>query len=370
MKEKWAGIYGHNQNREILQYIINSSNVPHALLFSGKEGIGKDFVAIRFAQLLNLKTAPNSLHDQIYSGISTFNEPYIKFIFPLPRGKNEDDNSSPFEKLTASEVDEIKNEILKKIINPYYHIKIDKANAIKINSIRDINKFLSLAHDFSYYRVILISDAHLMNEPSQNALLKNLEEPPDKVIFILTTSYPDLLRETIRSRCWSMYFSPLSESDVCKILVEHFKIEKNLAEEVSIFADGSITLANKLLDAGFRELKTKTINFLRNALGKKFSSAYNEIGEFLKNSDSDGLNLFIHMIITWLNDLQKQRIFNDKFFFTDYQDTLEKFNKKYPKADIQNLVYKLDRLGSLISNNINQNLIAMNMIYNISLLTK
>lgn len=371
MKEDWAGIYGHKHNREILQNLITNSKVlPHALLFSGKEGIGKDFVAIRFAQLINLKTAPKSLHEQIYSGISNLNEPYLKYIFPLPRGKNEEDDSGPFEKLTPSDVEEIKIELQKKITNPYYHINLEKANTIKISSIRDISKFLSLMHDLSYYRIVLISDAHLMNETSQNALLKNLEEPPEKVIFILTTPYPDLLRETLRSRCWSLYFAPLSNSDVSKILIEYFNIEKNLAEEVSIFSDGSIILANKLLEIGFRELKSKTINFLRNALGKRLNSAYTEIADLIKNSNSEGLSLFIHMIITWLNDLQKERISSNKIFFSDYKETLEKFNKKFPQANIQELVSKIDRLGSLINNNINQNLIALNMIFNLSSLTK
>ncbi len=370
MQDRWAGIYGHKHNREVLDTIIRTAQVPHAFLFSGKDGIGKEFIAIRFAQLVNKAIAPPYLHDQITNSIASLKEPFIKYIFPLPRGRNEEDNSSPFEKLSDNEINEIKNELQKKIINPYYHINLEKANNIKVTSIRDINRFLALQHESSYYRFILITDAHLMNEISQNALLKNLEEPPERIIFILTTPFPDLLRETIRSRCWAMHFTPLSNSDVSKILTEYFKVEKDLADEVSVFSDGSISLANKLLELGFRDLKGRTISFLRYSLGKKFSLAYNEISDFLKSAETNDLKLFIYLIISWLNDLQKYRASTYHFFFDDHKETLEKFNKKFPKANINDLVVKLDRFNSLLENNINPNLIAMNMIYNIASITK
>jgi DNA polymerase III subunit delta' len=370
MDEKWTGIYGHHHNREVLDRIINTSKIPHALLFIGKQGVGKDFFALRLAQLINKKLSQIEEQPRIILGLAHLNEPYIKYIFALPRGKNETDESSPYEKLNSDELEEIKEELNKKILNPYHHIQLAKVNNIKISSIRDINKFLSLQFDVSYYRIVLISDAHMMNETSQNALLKNLEEPPENVIFILTTQYPELLRETIRSRCWSLYFSPLSTADLSKILEEYFNIEKDLAEEVSVFSDGSVTTANQLIEHDFRRLKSKTINFLRYSLGKKFHSAYSEVSSILNEGDTSSLKLFIQMIITWLNDLQTHRTAREDFFYMDYKETLEKFNKKFPKSNIHDLVFKLDYLSSLVENNINPNLLIMNMINNISALTK
>lgn len=370
MDENWTGIYGHHHNREVLDRIIHTSKIPHALLFVGKQGVGKEFFAIRLAQLINKKSGPIEQQQKIISGLAHFNEPFIKYIFALPRGKNETDDSSPYEKLNFDELEEIKDELNKKILNPYYHIQLAKANNIKVSSIRDINKFLSLQFDLSYYRFVLISDAHMMNETSQNALLKNLEEPPEKVIFILTTQYPELLRETIKSRCWSLYFSPLTISDLSKILVGYFSVEKDLAEEVSVFSDGSVTTANQLIDHDFRALKSKTISFLRYSLGKKFHSAYSEVSSLLREGDVSSLKLFIQMIITWLNDLQRHRTSGEDFFYTDYKETLEKFNYKFPKSNIHDLVFKLDYLSSLVEKNINPNLLLMNMIYNISSITK
>ena len=136
---------------------------------------------------------------------------------PLPRGKSETDQNDPYEKLSDDEIELINSEFQKKSKNLFYKIQIPRANFIKISSIRDIKKFLSLNYDDVKYRVILVSQAHLMNEESQNALLKNLEEPPDGVIFILCTPYPEKLRETIRSRCWKINFQPLENETIAKI---------------------------------------------------------------------------------------------------------------------------------------------------------
>lgn len=370
MDDNWAGIYGHHQNREVLNRIINTSKIPHAFLFIGKQGIGKDFFAIRLAQFITKIFSSKEEQQQIISGLSHLSEPYVKYIFALPRGKYENDESNPYEKLSLDDLDEIKEELNKKVSNPYYQIQLAKANAIKVNSIRAINKFLSLQFDASCHRFVIISNAHLMNETSQNALLKNLEEPPESVIFILTTPYPELLRETIRSRCWALYFSPLSESEVSNILIDYFNVTKDLAEEVSIFSDGSVYTAIQLIDHDFRTLKSKTISFLRFTLGKKMNPAYSEISSILNDGDISSLKLFIQMIITWLNDLQRYRSQRKDLFYKDYKDTLEKFNHKYPRSDIHETVFKLDYLNSLLENNINPNLIVMNMIFSISSLIK
>lgn len=370
MNAFWDNIYGHKNNKEIINRILTSSAIPHAFLFIGKQGIGKDYFAIQFAKSITRNLSPQQNQQQILNGLTKLSEPYLKFIFSLPRGKNEIDESNPYEKLTADELDEIRKEIQKKILNPYHRIQLNKANTIKVSSIRDINKFLSLQFEESFYRFILISDAHLMNETSQNALLKNLEEPPDKVIFILTTPYPDLLRETIRSRCWSLFFNPLSTGDITSILIEFYKVDKSLARDVAAFSDGSISNAIQLLDNDFKTLINKTINFLRYALGRKFHSAYAEMLDIMDVSDTLRLKLLIQMIIIWLNDLQKFKYHRQDFYFSDYVETLDKFNKKFPRPDISNIVFKLDYLSSLVQKNINPNLLAANVIYTISGLTK
>ncbi len=365
----WEGIAGQDKVKELLTSFINTDRIPHALLFQGNEGVGKDYVSIKFADALNLSYSSNNT-SFISKQIASLREPYIKFIYPLPRGKNETESDDPYEKLSVDEIDNIREELGKKAGNPYYQISLSNANAIKINSIRDIKKFLSLEFTDLKYRVVIISNAHLMNEPSQNALLKNLEEPPSGVVFILTTSQPSRLRETILSRCWIINFGPLSKENVVQILINRFSIENSLAEEVALFSGGSLTKALTLLNNDFKELKDKTFRILRYSFGAKFHSALSEFDQLMVNNDKEGIRIIIEMIITWLNDLQRFKHIQSDYFFVDYAETFEKFNSRYPKNEINHIITKLDQLSSSIGNNVNTKIICLDLVFLLSSIIK
>jgi len=366
MDINWDDLHGQDSVKILLTKLIDSSNIPHAFLFQGIDGVGKDFTAFKFAENLNAKFLDEKTFLNIRNQISNLSEPFIKYIVPLPRGKNEIDSSGPIEKLSEEDIQIIHEEFKKKIINPYYKISIPKANNIKVSSIRDIKKFISVNFSDVKFRVIIISDAHFMNEEAQNALLKNLEEPPDGIIFILTTPFPEYLRETIRSRCWNIHFNPLSNVELKEVLISRFDIDGDLSTEIAPFANGSVLNALKLLDNDFEELLDRTISFLRYSFGHKYNSAYDEISSYLYESDPESIRLLIQMIITWLNDLQKFKIGSDDIYFSKYKETLLKFNSRFPSVNLGNLVFKLDRLSSIISNNINLNVIAINLILNVA----
>jgi DNA polymerase III subunit delta' len=368
MNINWSGVYGQEPTKEILSQLIQSSQIPHAFLFSGADGIGKYFLALRFAQ--NLNSHENSEKASFISNqILNLTEPFIKYVIPLPRGKNETDSSGPVEKLNPDEIQELKSELKKKIKNPYYRISLERANIIKISSIREIGKFLSLNYSDVQYRFILISDAHLMNEESQNALLKNLEEPPGGVIFILLTAYPDLLRETIRSRCWNINLQPLKNEEIYKILTEYFGVSENIAGDVSSFADGSATRAIELIENNFENIKEKTISFMRFSFGGKFNSALNEVSQYLSENDSASVKLLIKMIISWLNDILKYRLSVDNIYFKSHRETIEKFNKKFPEVELNEAIRNIDYLSSTVKNNVNLNTICLNLILELASIT-
>ena len=362
-------IHGQERVKNILSNFNSTSKIPHALLFTGLEGVGKEAIAVRFAQLVNSVLLGVNEKERVLKLISNFSEPYLKYILPLPRGKNETESDGPTDKLSKDEIDLLREEFRKKIDNPYYTLSLHKANTIKINSIREIKKNLSLDFSDIAYRFIIITSAHLMNEASQNALLKNLEEPPEGVIFILITSYPKRLRETIRSRCWNINFDPLSLDDIVNILVENFEVDRKSAELVAPFSGGSVSTALKLFEMDIQFLSEKTISILRYSFGRKYHSAFEEFKSLLADKSAENIQLIIRMIITWLNDLQKHKLHIDHFFFNQHKETLEKFNSKFPDVDLKDTVFQIDRLSSYIKNNINVNLLTANIIFELSALT-
>lgn len=362
-------IYGQTKAVETLRKIYESGKIPHALLFHGNEGVGKHFTAVEFVKLLNSNPSDNKSADSLIK-ISKLNEPYVKYVFPLPRGKGESNDNTATEKLSQETLEQISSEIEKKSKNPYYSFTIEKANNIKINSIRDIRKFVSYNFDDIKYRVILISDAHKMNTEAQNALLKNLEEPPPGFIFILSTPYKDRLLPTIASRCWHIHFNPLTPELIEQILLKYFDFSEFEVKKVSSFSNGSVNEAVKLLNKDFDELLNKTITILRYSLGKRYNTAINALNELASDKSLDSYKQILFLISNWFNDVNKNRFNRDEKYPAEYIDTLAKFNEKFGNSDLASVIKKINLLESSTDKNVNLNLISLNIILELASIAK
>lgn len=368
MSTIWDNVFEQEKAKNILSKMFDERRVPHAFLFTGPEGVGKYFTALQFAKMLN--TSPDDANSlRITNKISSLQEPYIKLVFPMPRGKGEAADDSATEKLSQEIIDSINEEIQNKIINPYHKITIKNANTIKINSVREIRKYITTTTDYINYRFILILDAHLMNETAQNAILKSLEEPPEGIIFVFITSDLERLLPTIKSRCWQIIFEPLSSQSVSEILSKHFSVEKSLADKVSILSEGSPLIALELIANQFELILEKTISILRYSLAKKYHSAYKELSDFIKNSTNHSIVTLSRMIKLWLNDVIKNRHSIFQYYFVDYVETLSKFNSKFHTADINRIFYSLDNLEKLQIKNANLNVVNLNLIFEIASLS-
>ena len=368
MSEIWDVIFEQEKAKNILSKMFEERRVPHAFLFSGPDGIGKYFTALQFAKMIN-SSPHNGTSDLILQKISSLQEPYVKLVIPLPRGKGEVSDDSATDKLSQDVIDSITDEIRKKIVNPYYKISLKNANTIKINSVREIRKYIITTTDEINYRFILIQDAHLMNETAQNAILKSIEEPPEGIIFVFITSDAERLLPTIKSRCWQLNFEPLSSDAVAVILVKHFGIEKTLAEKVALMSEGSPLIALELIDNQFELILEKTISILRFSLARKYHSAYKELSDFIRANSGQSIVTLSRMIKTWLNDVLKNRHSIFQYYFTDYVETLEKFNSKFHSADINRIFYSLDNLEKLQIKNANLNVVSLNLIFEIASLS-
>ncbi len=362
MHNLFLELKGQERASKILTEIYKSRRIPNALLFSGIEGIGKHYSAIQFLKLLNL----NSTSEILNKKIENLSEPYIKLIFPLPRGKNETNNDPPTTKLPTAIISEIQEQIKLKANNPYHKIHIEKANNIKINSIREINKIVSLNFDEIKYRGIIISEAHKMSIEAQNAFLKNLEEPPKGIIYILITSEPDKLLTTIKSRCWHINFDPLQPDIIANILNQYFSLEQKDFKYALPFSQGSVTKALFLLENDINLYLEKTITILRYSLGKKYNTAYEEFAEIIESKSIVAFQILVDLIITWFNDSLKQKYKIKELKFYDNIETLEKFNIKFNKVNINKIIDKLVVLRNSIRNNVSLNLLAMNVIFEIA----
>ena len=356
---------GQKEALENLHRLVNSNRVPHAFIFSGKAGIGKHLAALEFADLINSKGSNNP--DFLRSRIFKLEEPFVKFIFPLPRIKGEKNDDPPYEKLTPAHIDEVRKELEEKIENPYHKIKIEKANNIKINSILDLKKFVSFGYDEIKYRVIILSDAHLMRTEAQNALLKTLEEPPEGFIFILLTDKPEKLVATIHSRCWTIDFHPLPDNAIGEVVEKYFGVEdKRKIELAASFAEGSALNAIALLNVDIEKYLDDVITVLRYSLGGRFYTALTTFNKILDTWGAEYFKQTLRLFLYWLRDAKGNRIGIEKYYFKKYKDTFEKFNSGYAFAPLEETYSKIDYYLNLSDTQVNLNLIALNTIFELS----
>src|SRR5207302_1808057 len=117
-------------------------------------------------------------------------------------------------------------------------------------------------------RVIIISEADMMNVQAQNAFLKSLEEPHANTLIILTSSNPSRLTATILSRAQDVRFDLLSPQEIAEALIERDGLERKQAEFLSRLAGGSYSAARGLVNEDINALRAQVVQLLRAGLDK------------------------------------------------------------------------------------------------------
>ena len=204
-------LIGHKKQKKLLKELAGSDNIPHNLLFTGPEEVGKKRAAIEFIKSLNCENE---------TGCGS-----CKTCREIETGRHGD------------------------------LMIIDDNEEIKIDQIRDLQKRLSLTGmSKDSYKVAVIDDAHLLNRQAQACLLKTLEEPKGKALIILVTDKPNTLLDTILSRMWSVKFS-FVETELIKEELISRGAEKDEANKLAKLSFSKPGLAIKLFENNDFKLK-------------------------------------------------------------------------------------------------------------------
>jgi len=182
-----------------LKKIIKNKSFANGYIFYGAEGLGKKQTALQFIKEIFKQSSPS---ENIEERITNNNHPDFLIIEPDSLLTTKSSGSFDLEKTIKS-----------------------GSEIIKIAQIRNIKTFLSQKSINSEKKIVLIIDAHLLNEAASNCLLKTLEEPSNG-IFILLTSKLNLLLDTIISRCQIVRFRSFSHKQIKSILKEYLDTSK------------------------------------------------------------------------------------------------------------------------------------------------
>jgi DNA polymerase-3 subunit delta' len=237
-------IIGQEYLVNYLKKSIDNGRVSHAQLFVGNEGVGSLPAAIAYASYLICKDHKEP--EKCQKKCEKLQHPDLHFAFPV--SANETVKSHPVSSLFLNEWREFFSE------NPYAglfdwykFIGIEnKQGRIGVDEAQEIVKALRLKPYEATYQVMIIWMPEKMNIAASNKLLKLLEEPPQKTIFLLVTENEEQLISTIKSRCQVLHFGNLSEKQITDTLIKNEGIDSNTAQNLSLQADGNYNKALKL----------------------------------------------------------------------------------------------------------------------------
>jgi DNA polymerase-3 subunit delta' len=348
----WPRVIGQERVKLTLLSALRSGRLPHAYLFYGPEGVGKDAMALELSRLIHCTRGGEEACGECDSCemIRTMQHPDVRLITSLPLGKGEEKGDPPLAKLSQDELTAVREEYRRKGENPYARISIPKANIIKINSIRELRREATMTSYGGRKRVFLISCADEMGDEASNALLKTLEEPSGDCVIILTTSNRDALLPTIVSRCQQVRFDPLTEEGIRAELLLRTGTESVHATLVARLANGSFSRALELLEANVFEERAFVVGFIRNALAGSATKVVADVETIAGWKDRDQVTRFLLFVQMWFRDaLVISR--GGAIINLDQQEDLLRFVSRNPDADLLRALRETERAISLVSRN-------------------
>ena len=368
----WSSVIGQHRVKELFRRALLEEKIAHAYLFWGMEGIGKDALALALAKTLNCERRTSKMTEPCNQCRSCMQadkleHPNIKLVFSLPAAKSaETRDDSPLFKLTDAQIEEIQEQLRIKAENPYHNVTIANARQIRIASIRDVKRSISMSQSQSGHRVVIISEADEMTVEAANAFLKTLEEPNPNVTLILTTSRREAIPQTIMSRCQQIYCDPLTDAELTQALHQRLSIAEEEARLIASFAQGSYSRAMQFLDEDMRRLREEVIALLRAALRRVRyrMETFHIMERFTSTQDRKQLSTMLGLLVLWLRDVYVYARCADESLIInrDQIDTIMKFATAFPHADYPAAINAAEEAVGLVQRNIHPPLILISLL--------
>ncbi|WP_111308730.1 DNA polymerase III subunit [Confluentibacter sediminis] len=282
-------ILGQEHIKNHLTQSVDNGRIPHAQLFVGNEGCGTLPMAIAYAQYILCHTKNDIDKTDCISKFTNVSHPDLHFAFPVTtsdKAKSHPVSSHYLEEWRQL----IKEQPYGNLFDWYNLLGVDnKQGQIGVDEAQDIVKSLSLKAYEGGYKVMIIWMAEKMNTACANKLLKLIEEPPSKTVFILITEDEEQIINTIKSRCQVLHFPPLAEQVIKEALIKNYSLDVSVATKIAHQSNGNYNKACDLVYQDSEDLQFEEwfIFWIRSAFKAK------------------GNKTAIHDLISWSDDISK-----------------------------------------------------------------
>jgi DNA polymerase-3 subunit delta' len=248
---QFSQIIGQEHLKNHLTKSADLGRIPHAQLFIGPEGSGTLAAAIAYAQYILCKNADGENsggNESCNLKFSNLTHPDLHFVYPTVTALNV--TSKPKSVDFIKEWRQFLTENLYGSLFDWLHFLEagNKQGEIRKDDAQEILRLLSLKSYEGGYKIMIIWMADKMNIPTSNKLLKLLEEPTEKTVFILVAENEEDIIQTILSRCQVLHFNGLNENSIAEKLIIDFQVEEREARKMAHQAQGNFNKALKLLN--------------------------------------------------------------------------------------------------------------------------
>jgi len=328
----FSNLIGNQRVKDSLLQLLRSERVPNSLLFAGPEGVGKKQFAIELARSFVCQTG------KLACGTCTACKRVG--LFNTPTSEKGDDYDLVF----FGEHSDVG------IVIPFKrNLRVGAIRALEIQS--NYRPYEARA------RVFIIDDADKMNDAASNALLKTLEEPSSTTYLILITSRPDSLLSTIRSRCQTIRFAPVAETELEDLLVKRRKFNPKDAKLAARIANGQVATALTIDLDKFRSQRVTQLSVIEKAFINVDRAALLRSAEQMndaKNKDLFEENLAI--LETLIRDMwmMKNGSLPEAIRNFDIAEELERVSPEVDPRQLEAALNEIESLRQSLAVNINR----------------
>ena len=272
-------LFGHDDAERALLASYKSGRVPHAWLIAGEPGIGKATLAYRFARFVLAQPDPAAPEVQRATSLA------IDAAHPAAR------------RIAAQAQGDLL--VLERVVNE----QTGKLyTVIRVDDVRRTVSFFGSTAGEGGWRIAIVDAVDDLQREGANALLKVLEEPPERALLLLISHAPGRELPTIRSRCRRLLLRPLAEADVARALAAATGRSADEAEvrEAAAAAGGSVARALGLLGGTALALRQRVLDLFAQ-LPNVDPRALHALGDALGGNDPQTLAAFMDLVNEWLS---------------------------------------------------------------------
>jgi len=261
---RFSDIPGQQKIKQRLLQSVKDNRVSHAQLFLGPEGSGKLALALAYTQYINCRNRTVEDSCGVCPSCNKFNKlihPDLHFLYPINKTKDVDEKKVTSKDFIAPWREFlIENESFVTLPGWYDKIGIEKKQGmINAEDADGVNHTLAYKAYEAEYKVMIIWMVEKMNNVAANKLLKNLEEPPDKTLFILVSENHDQVISTILSRTQLVKIPRINDSDILESLRSRFQAPDETLRNFARQAEGNFRLALDMAEQTSGEMNSSDL---------------------------------------------------------------------------------------------------------------